>query len=90
MGREPGRGRCNAIRLGPAAGLIILGVVAVFGAGGFSEGAFVSTRNLMVGGTTRPVGSTFFGAACSGAAFRAGDTGAGGMGAPETGPPGSG
>ncbi len=76
MGREPGRGRCNAIRLGPAAGLMILGVVVVFGAGGISDGAFFSTRNHMVGGTTRPVGATCFGAAGSGAAFRAGDTGA--------------
>ena len=85
MGREPGRGRCNAIRLGPAAGLMILGVVVVFGAGGISDGASFSTRNHMVGGTTRPVGATCFGAAGSGAAFRAGDTGA-----PETGPPGTG
>ena len=85
MGREPGRGRCGATRLGAGAGLTRFGVVVVFGAGGFSEGASVSTRNRMVGGTTRPVGVTRVWAAGPGSVSRAPGTGAGAIGASGTG-----
>ena len=62
IGLAPGRGRCAVVcAVGLFARTAGGGTEVTLGVSGVSEGGCFSTRSLMVGGTTRPVGFTDFG-----------------------------